>query len=803
MSEPICIPERIGDLENRMTQIETDIVLIPKGDQGEPGEQGPPGEQGDEGDPGIPGTVIPVYAFAGEMPLPPHVPVAIVAGVGVDAGVYVDAGLVWKRLLGIDAEVYMADRYRVSIAYETWAALAAHASPAPTDGMSAVVFGDAGTHTDPVVGGTVSNTGVFRYSTSPAGWRRLANLESTDAAASLASTVAIQTALNGELTRIGTFIGTPHAAFTQLRRVEITGSTAKNYLNKVIKHGFFFFDTLRTRLVLTIHAADNTSGLNEAIIAQLNSNTMGGMAGILQYIEGAATVADIKGFKFVNIPQFGGSGLIVRELIDFGDPAVTAAGFTNNVTAGTYTDSRLGLGVFPAFTQYTDATITALAAAAALPVAQTQARVGSTKYPFDTSATAVAAYLDSIIEDLVIFNGKSHDYRISFVQTSAGALTVDIWDEQLGGPVAYIQVSSPNYGALPERIQLVASNRLPGLYPATTGHSGLQGYIKIRGANCVVSGASYAYTDPLQCRINRSKVTKRFQYRNRHWADDFQEIIRVGPTRPLTTIRAGRQSIYDTPLVDQDNPSQIPLCARANPLWRIAFLYDPGTYTGVSEHTPDWVYDGGLYRDTVIFEHAPASTRAIIEAHGNSGAFDLTIRNTMPEGAGGSARYGWHMDMAHLLNAPDSQGDFNRLYSNDFHRVKFIIGAAAQVQVYGSGIGPNAEANFTDCELWCENGSYGGPILSFNNSSSTVGGGKVTINNCVDRTGRATNVSSIAVQTKNDATYKSLLYVNNCKNFHQVSSSPSGTPYPNKWALLGNNNMTVLSTIGLGDTMNT
>lgn len=44
-------------------------------------------------------------------------------------------------------------------------------------GQPAQVLGpDAGTHTDPVVGGTVANTGTYIWSTSPVGWRRVGAL---------------------------------------------------------------------------------------------------------------------------------------------------------------------------------------------------------------------------------------------------------------------------------------------------------------------------------------------------------------------------------------------------------------------------------------------------------------------------------------------------------------------------------------------------------------------------------------------------------------------------------------------------
>jgi len=54
--------------------------------------------------------------------------------------------------------------------YALWATLAGVTGSA---GQGADVQGDAGTHTDPVVGGTVNNNGTYLYSVSPAGWKRI------------------------------------------------------------------------------------------------------------------------------------------------------------------------------------------------------------------------------------------------------------------------------------------------------------------------------------------------------------------------------------------------------------------------------------------------------------------------------------------------------------------------------------------------------------------------------------------------------------------------------------------------------
>lgn len=53
----------------------------------------------------------------------------------------------------------------------------ASAATFTADEYAMVISTDTGTHTDPVVGGTVNNAGVFRYSSSPAGLERVGDLQ--------------------------------------------------------------------------------------------------------------------------------------------------------------------------------------------------------------------------------------------------------------------------------------------------------------------------------------------------------------------------------------------------------------------------------------------------------------------------------------------------------------------------------------------------------------------------------------------------------------------------------------------------
>lgn len=58
---------------------------------------------------------------------------------------------------------------------ETWTALSGTPGTAALQ-PGRVALSDAGTHTDPVVGGTVANSGEYRWSVSPAGWKRIGNV---------------------------------------------------------------------------------------------------------------------------------------------------------------------------------------------------------------------------------------------------------------------------------------------------------------------------------------------------------------------------------------------------------------------------------------------------------------------------------------------------------------------------------------------------------------------------------------------------------------------------------------------------
>lgn len=68
----------------------------------------------------------------------------------------------------VETAAELAQDYGGAPVYASWAAL-----NAVTGGSVAVIPIGSGTHTDPVVGGTVEDQGVYAWSASPAGWQRI------------------------------------------------------------------------------------------------------------------------------------------------------------------------------------------------------------------------------------------------------------------------------------------------------------------------------------------------------------------------------------------------------------------------------------------------------------------------------------------------------------------------------------------------------------------------------------------------------------------------------------------------------
>lgn len=176
------------------------------------------------------------------LPMYGNAPEAAIAAMedaqAAQAAAEVAQGLAEDAQAAAEAASELAQTTAGGTVYATWADLAA--ATGMTAGDSAVVFEDAGTHTDPVVGGTVANAGIYIYSASPAGWERVADTEAVKAAdsavaAEVSADAAALSAATAEAasgpTYASTALGLAATTSGQAFAVDAGGGLVSVYLN--------------------------------------------------------------------------------------------------------------------------------------------------------------------------------------------------------------------------------------------------------------------------------------------------------------------------------------------------------------------------------------------------------------------------------------------------------------------------------------------------------------------------------------------------------------------------------------------
>lgn len=158
---------------------------------------------------------------------------------------------------------------------KTWTELNAITGSVPA---SAVIYDDSGTHTDPVVGGTVSNSGIYRWVASPAGWERVAN---TGAAAAAAE---YRVYITGAPVPLGGYVASRSAYLSgRMRRffAEIVGGpcTIQVKVNGVVAHAAINISgTVTQDIGFYVNKGDTvdfwaTSGTPTSVWAQIDGAT--------------------------------------------------------------------------------------------------------------------------------------------------------------------------------------------------------------------------------------------------------------------------------------------------------------------------------------------------------------------------------------------------------------------------------------------------------------------------------------------------------------------------------------------------
>lgn len=166
-----------------------------------------------------------------------------------------------------DASVATSSRLRASntVPFATWTALAAATGMSASD-KAQVLAADTGTHTDPVVGGTVNNAGVYTYSASPAGWQRVGDLDSqTAASVGAAQVAAIQTEGDTQIALLGS------SATSILALVAAEADRAEGYAD-VVANTLIAIESLSYRL--TALEARSTPVTGDVIQAEIMGGTL-------------------------------------------------------------------------------------------------------------------------------------------------------------------------------------------------------------------------------------------------------------------------------------------------------------------------------------------------------------------------------------------------------------------------------------------------------------------------------------------------------------------------------------------------
>lgn len=476
----------------------------------------------------------------------------------------------------------------------------------------------------------------------------------------------------------------------------------------------------------------------------------------------------------------------------------------------------------------------ALAAAASDPDANTQAALTASQQAqdavaayegaFDATSTALPAALSSRVKSLPLRNAKAHDYCVSLYKFSATELRINVFDEQIDDEVGFLSISDPDYGALGgirwPIIALDPLSSLPAGDPDGANASPILGFVEFFDTITVLDAGTYQPA-PGEARINRRKVQKQQILFSKLPGSDYDEVVEVGPGRTFATPRAACDYFLDVPQPTDQTGSYAPQ-SKLTIGKKVAFLIDPA-----DPNTPGlpW-YDRHLFLPpnvsfvarfpgSVFFEHSPGSTRPILQLTHNHDLVDINVKNTVADSTTGptsSACYAVHIEDHHLRLTPYPQTTFD--YTQHY-RVRIIGGSAvagnaATIQPIGGAIPVNTIVEIDGVDLDVENPAFNAPLISMNNSSLTLGGGRLRVRRCRDLSGRdqsnplVSDNASVAVQTKADFPYPNLLELEGNLNFGKIALSgfgAGGASGAGSWKLQGGDWQGNVYTSIPGDTM--
>ena len=571
----------------------------------------------------------------------------------------------------------------------TWAILSGLTGSVAGEGAE-VLDSDTGTHTDPVVGGTVANAGRYSWSVSPAGWRRIG---ATGLAGKADRSVTnIRDLFPG---RDGSGITAAElTAFNRILKAEFFGVP----LNKVLILKFLFWKDVGSRFNATIMVADDTSGTNAVDACSFNL--------------GSGT--DVwTGRREITLAAVGGSGITGTLVIDFTD--TTAIGLNATpTTAAMFQRRRISADA----SQAGAARDAALSATINAAIGTTLALSADSKLPFADSVTATP--IRSLVRDVRLYNADpTHQYVFSVltVETFAIPLTrfrATIRDITAGVDVCTVarSVSSqPGWASFVATLSSPVKLTSSGLSPAST--TGIYAVVELdwSAVSNFFSFGSNTYT---LAGISPERVYTDDDISDYLDSDHVHEVITVGASgADFTTLRAAVESTYSW-VTGASPVLSAPICDRACYHHRVLIrLIDDATYNATFLLIPEWVEIQGNGYERTFIERENTNPDAMLEMHLSGKLRDLTIISaTNPE-------YAIHSDdFNRNANGGAAQ---NRFIRQSFKRIRMRGAAGHTGFLFGGGlsagqhilmddvIGEHADATTTTAAFFWHNT---GPTLS-------------------------------------------------------------------------------------------
>ena len=604
------------------------------------------------------------------------------------------------------AEAAAANAQTSALTCATWAALAALTGTTAGQGAE-VLDTDSGTHTDPVVGGTVNNAGRYTWSASPAGWQRIGDTGLAGKAPTVHShSIGQVDGLAAELDALGLFpgrgawIASETASLPRILNLRLYGADpTKFYFVK-----FLFWLDAGTRFNLTIQRADDADGTGAVDVA------------VLSVPSGADGWTGIR--EVLLVPS-GGSGITGRAFVNFSGITSMAVNLAPS-SAAMFNRRLLNRSALfldaPQVTAEVNAGVTAaLAAAAAAP---------GSKRPFADAMTT--DLLRRLVRRIDIFNApdRAQRYVISqfnveqFPATPLTRVMVDLRDTVLGAVVAryiFSVAAAPAFADFMATVPSVLRLDDFSLSPAPNG-TRIVAMVEIDKTQIATWMAHAATT------VAGGGVHPDQQHPDEMQADYLDddrahEVLRVGTGQPFTTLRGAVESTYgEGTTVSGYRRGR----AHYHRRQRVEIV-DDAEFQATYLDAPEFVEIVGQGRGRTRIVKENSNNNPLFELPLSGKVADLTIYSDTGDGGSNLGQYCVHWDD---FNRRSRGGKTQNLrIRQSMRNVDLIGGPGQRTWLLGSGISSGGEMLLENVHAWHEadlTGASGAPAaFGIHNSGPT------------------------------------------------------------------------------------